>query len=193
MLHTHQPLPTPPNPPRSATLPIWVTDNRHLQTPFPLTPRLLTLSTRRCRSLLPQPSPISLNPLDETPTPPKRNSPNNDKLPKSTPPSNKTKRSRLQPPLHQLPFLPPPDILTLPDRYPLRPRPINPPTRARTWPDKGKNVVRKHPYPNNSKCYHCRVHGHFSQDCLQQECRWCNKTGHFPQNCLKHPRLLEEE
>jgi len=69
------------------------------------------------------------------------------------------------------------------------------PTQAETYKsaNKGKNVVRKHPYTSNVKCYHCGKHGHYSQDCLDQKCCWCNNTGHFPQDCTKHPRALEEE
>jgi len=69
------------------------------------------------------------------------------------------------------------------------------PTQTKTYKptDKGKNVVRKHPYPNNGNCYYCSKHGHFSQDCLERKCQWCNNTGHFPRDCLKHPRILEEE
>ena len=69
------------------------------------------------------------------------------------------------------------------------------PTQTKTYKptDKGKNVVRKHPYPNNGNCYYCGQHGHFSQDCLERKCQWCNKTGHFPRDCSKHPRILEEE
>jgi len=39
-------------------------------------------------------------------------------------------------------------------------------TEARKSTNKGKNVVRKHPYPNNVKCYCCGEQGHYSQDCL---------------------------
>jgi len=43
------------------------------------------------------------------------------------------------------------------------------PTQTQTYKstDKGKNVVQKHPYPNNGNCYYCSEHGHFSQDCLK--------------------------
>jgi len=69
------------------------------------------------------------------------------------------------------------------------------PTQAETNKptNKGKNVVRKHPYPSDVKCYCCGQRGHYSQDCLNQKCRWCNNTGHFPRDCVKHPRVLEEE
>jgi len=66
-------------------------------------------------------------------------------------------------------------------------------TKAYRSTDKGKNVVRKHPYPNNGNCYYCGEHGHFSQDCLKCKCQWCNNIGHFPRDCSKHPRVLEEE
>ena len=66
-------------------------------------------------------------------------------------------------------------------------------TQAYKSSDKGKNVVRKHPYPNNGNCYFCGKHGHFAQDCLERECCWCNKTRHFPWNCSIHPQALEEE
>jgi len=69
------------------------------------------------------------------------------------------------------------------------------PTQAETHKptNKGKNVVRKHPYPSDVKCYCCGERGHYSQDCLNRKCRWCNNTGHFPRDCVKHPRVLEEE
>lgn len=69
------------------------------------------------------------------------------------------------------------------------------PTRTKTHKptNKGKNVVRKHPYASNVKCYCCGEWGHYSQDCLNRKCQWCNNTGHFPRDCVKHPRVLEEE
>jgi len=69
------------------------------------------------------------------------------------------------------------------------------PTRVETHKstNKGKNVVRKHPYPSDVKCYCCGEWGHYSQDCLNRKCRWCNNTGHFLRDCVKHPRVLEEE
>jgi len=36
--------------------------------------------------------------------------------------------------------------------------------------NKGKNVVQKHTYPFNGKCYHCGQHRHQLQDCLNQKC-----------------------
>jgi len=36
--------------------------------------------------------------------------------------------------------------------------------------NKGKNVVRKHPYPSDVKCYCCGERGHYSQDCLNRKC-----------------------
>jgi len=71
--------------------------------------------------------------------------------------------------------------------------PLPTPTQTYRSAGKGKNVVRKHPYPNNGNCYYCGKHGHFSQDCLERKCQWCNQTGHFPRDCSKHPRVLEEE
>jgi len=110
-----------------------VIDDRHLQTPFPSHPKTLLPSANKWRSLSPLNSPRNSDLLDETPTPPRRSPPPNDDLPRSTPPYNKTSRSRSQPPLLRLPVLPPLDILSLPDPYPLKPRPTDLPARARTW------------------------------------------------------------
>ena len=71
--------------------------------------------------------------------------------------------------------------------------PLPTPAETHKSTNKGKNVVRKHPYPSNVKCYCCGQRGHYSQDCLNRKCRWCNNTGHFPRDCVKHPRVLEEE
>jgi len=112
-----------------------VVDDRHLQAPFPSLPKTPQLSANKWRSLSPPNLPRNSNPQDEMPTPPKRNRPPNDNSLKSMPPCNKTKRSRSQPPLNRPPLLPLLDILSLPDPYPLRPRPTNQPARVRTWPE----------------------------------------------------------
>ena len=131
-LRAHRPLPTPPNRHRSDTLPIRVIDDRPLQTPFPSDPRPLLPFTNKWRSSSPLNSPTNSNQQAELPLWLRKKSLHNDDLQKSTLPSNKTKRSRSQPP-SRMPFLPPLDVLSLPDPYPLRPRPINPPIRARMW------------------------------------------------------------
>jgi len=110
-----------------------IIDDRHLQTPFPSHPKTPQPSASRWRNLSPPNSPKNSDPLDAMPTPPRRSLPLNDDSLRSTPLYNKTRRSRSQPPLLRLPVLPPLDVLSLPDPYPLKPRPTNPPTRARTW------------------------------------------------------------
>jgi len=111
------------------------TDNRRSTPPntVPLDPKVTDALYQEMQKLITPALAYKLKSADETLTPPRRNTPNNDDLLRSTSPSNKVKRSRSQPPLLRPPFLPLLDVLTLPDPYPLRPRPTNPPIRARTW------------------------------------------------------------
>ena len=78
-------------------------------------------------------------------------------------------------------------------RHTQPPRMLPSQSQSYSTANKGKDVVRKHPYPFNRKCHHCGRFGHQSQDCRNRKCRWCNSTGHFPCNCMKHPRNIEEE